>query len=160
MAGFVGADHVSMVLSTDVWQAENTVIALDLGTNTEIMLVVDGRMLSCSCESGPAFEGAHIRDGMRAAPGAIERVQIVDGEVRTYTIGDEPPVGICGSGILDVVSEMRVTGILDEKGAQSRARSRSNRLPLPLSRPGGLGHRWRDRVRDRPTSQGGPQLLP
>ena len=117
IASFIGADHVSMTLSTDVWQAENTVIALDIGTNTEITLVVDGRMLSCSCASGPAFEGAHIRDGMRAAPGAIERVQIKDGQPSIYTIGEKPPVGICGSGILDAVAELLKDGIIDHRGS-------------------------------------------
>ena len=117
IAGFVGADHVSMVLSTDLWQAENTVIALDIGTNTEITLAVDGRMLSCSCASGPAFEGAHIRDGMRAAPGAIERVQIKNGQPDIYTIGEKSPVGICGSGILDAVAELLKDGVIDHRGA-------------------------------------------
>ncbi len=117
IAGFIGGDHVSMVLSTDVWQTENTVIALDIGTNTEITLTVGGRMLSCSCASGPAFEGAHIRDGMRAAPGAIERVQIKNGQSNIYTIGEKPPVGICGSGILDAVAELLKDGIIDHRGA-------------------------------------------
>jgi uncharacterized 2Fe-2S/4Fe-4S cluster protein (DUF4445 family) len=117
IAGFIGADHVSMMLSTDVWQAENNVIALDIGTNTEITLTVGGRMLSCSCASGPAFEGAHIRDGMRAAPGAIERVQIKDGQPNIYTIGEKHPVGICGSGILDAVAELLKDGIIDHRGS-------------------------------------------
>jgi uncharacterized 2Fe-2S/4Fe-4S cluster protein (DUF4445 family) len=117
IAGFVGADHVSMLLSTDVWQAENTVIALDIGTNTEITLAVGGRILSCSCASGPAFEGAHIRDGMRAAPGAIERVKIKNGQLNIYTIGEKPPVGICGSGILDAVAELLKDGIIDHRGS-------------------------------------------
>ena len=117
IAGFIGADHVSMVLSTDVWQAERTVIALDIGTNTEITLAVGGRMLSCSCASGPAFEGAHIRDGMRAAPGAIERVQIKNGQPNIYTIGEKPPVGICGSGILDAVAELLKDEIIDHRGS-------------------------------------------
>jgi len=117
IAGFIGADHVSMVLSTDVWQAENTVIAVDIGTNTEITLAVGGRMLSCSCASGPAFEGAHIRDGMRAAPGAIERVQIKNGQLNIYTIGGKHPVGICGSGILDTVAELLKDGVIDHRGS-------------------------------------------
>ncbi|MEE8569219.1 MAG: ASKHA domain-containing protein [Anaerolineales bacterium] len=116
-AGFIGADHISMVLSTDLWKAEGTVIALDIGTNTEITLAVDGRMLSCSCASGPAFEGAHIRDGMRAAPGAIERVQIKNGQPNIYTIGEKPPVGICGSGILDAVAELLKGGVIDHRGS-------------------------------------------
>ncbi len=69
IAGYVGADHVSMLLATEAWQAREPTIALDIGTNTEISLAVDGQLLSCSCASGPAFEGAHIHAGMRAAPG-------------------------------------------------------------------------------------------
>jgi uncharacterized 2Fe-2S/4Fe-4S cluster protein (DUF4445 family) len=106
-----------MLVSTDVWQASRTMMALDIGTNTEITLAVDGRMLSCSCASGPAFEGAHIQDGMRAAPGAIERVRIKNGKPQTYTIGGQAPVGICGSGILTAVAEMLKAGIIDHRGA-------------------------------------------
>ena len=116
IAGYVGADHVAMLLATDVWDSARTVLALDIGTNTEISLATGGRLLSCSCASGPAFEGAHIHDGMRAAPGAIERVQIVDGEVRVHTIGSQPAVGICGSGILDAIAEMVAAGVMDSRG--------------------------------------------
>jgi uncharacterized 2Fe-2S/4Fe-4S cluster protein (DUF4445 family) len=117
IAGYVGADHVAVILATEIWKTERTVLAIDIGTNTEITLASSGQLFSCSCASGPAFEGAHIRDGMRAAPGAIERVQIKDGDVFVFTIGNQPPVGICGSGILDAVAEMRKGGILNEKGA-------------------------------------------
>ncbi|MFV1948497.1 MAG: ASKHA domain-containing protein, partial [Anaerolineales bacterium] len=117
IAGYVGADHSAVILSTDLWNTNETVLAIDIGTNTEISLVFKGRITSCSCASGPAFEGAHITHGMRAAPGAIERVQIVEGEIKIFTIDDEPPVGICGSGILDVVAEMKISGMMDEKGA-------------------------------------------
>ena len=73
-------------------------LLVDIGTNTEISLVQGERILSCSCASGPAFEGAPYRDGMRAAPGAIERVHFREGGFRVHTILDQPPVGICGSG--------------------------------------------------------------
>jgi uncharacterized 2Fe-2S/4Fe-4S cluster protein (DUF4445 family) len=117
IAGYVGADHVAMVLATDISEAADTVVALDIGTNTEISLTNGDRVLSCSCASGPAFEGAHIKNGMRAAPGAIERIQIDQGEIRYKTIGDQPPVGICGSGILDAVAELSKAQIIDEKGS-------------------------------------------
>jgi uncharacterized 2Fe-2S/4Fe-4S cluster protein (DUF4445 family) len=120
IAGYVGADHVAMLLAMDVAHAGSPTIALDIGTNTEITLSLPGkngnRLLSCSCASGPAFEGAHIHAGMRAAPGAIERVRIVEGQVRAHTIGGQAPVGICGSGILDAVAEMLEAGILDRRG--------------------------------------------
>ncbi|MFC2054954.1 ASKHA domain-containing protein [Chloroflexota bacterium] len=116
IAGYVGADHSAVILSTELWKTDKTVLAIDVGTNTEISLVSNGRLLSCSCASGPAFEGAHITHGMRAAPGAIERVQIIDREIKIFTIDNEPPVGICGSGILDVVAEMKAANLMDEKG--------------------------------------------
>jgi uncharacterized 2Fe-2S/4Fe-4S cluster protein (DUF4445 family) len=143
IAGYVGADHVSMLLATEVWQAERTTMAIDIGTNTEITLACGGRLLTCSCASGPAFEGAHIRDGMRAAPGAIERIQISDGQVRLQTINDEPAVGICGSGILDAVAEMLAAGALNSSGKmlQGHPRVRDNReggefLLVPADRSG------------------------
>ena len=117
IAGYVGADHSAVILSTELWKTEKTVMVIDVGTNTEISLVSNGSLLSCSCASGPAFEGAHITNGMRAAPGAIEHVQIIDGEIKTFTIDDELPVGICGSGILDVVAEMKSANLMDERGA-------------------------------------------
>ncbi len=66
IAGFVGADHVAMALGTGAWETQRTIVAVDIGTNTEVTVTKGGRVWSCSCASGPAFEGAHIRDGMRA----------------------------------------------------------------------------------------------
>jgi uncharacterized 2Fe-2S/4Fe-4S cluster protein (DUF4445 family) len=121
IAGYVGADHVAMLLATDAWRAKKPTVALDIGTNTEISLAADGQLLSCSCASGPAFEGAHIYAGMRAAPGAVEYVQILSrastgDNVRIQTIGGKPPVGLCGSGILDAVAGLRATGIVKRTG--------------------------------------------
>jgi uncharacterized 2Fe-2S/4Fe-4S cluster protein (DUF4445 family) len=116
IAGYVGADHVAMLLATGLAEREDTVLAIDIGTNTEICLTHQGQMASLSCASGPAFEGAHIKFGMRAAPGAIERVRIADHHIEYKTIGDQPPVGLCGSGILDVVAELRRTKVLDASG--------------------------------------------
>jgi uncharacterized 2Fe-2S/4Fe-4S cluster protein (DUF4445 family) len=117
IAGYVGADHSAVILSTELGRMKETVLAIDIGTNTEISLVHGGWITSCSCASGPAFEGAHIRHGMRAAPGAIERIVISKGKILTYTIDDQLPVGICGSGILDVVAELRTAEMINEKGA-------------------------------------------
>ncbi len=116
IAGYVGADHVAMLLATDMAGRTDTVLAIDIGTNTEMCLVHRGRMSSLSCASGPAFEGAHIKFGMRAGPGAIERFRIVDGRAEYKTIGDEPAVGLCGSGLLDVVAHLRLAGLLDGRG--------------------------------------------
>ena len=116
IAGFVGADHLAMLLSTDTHKKEGVVVSLDIGTNTEITLMAHGRMISCSTASGPAFEGAHIVHGMRAAEGAIERVRITDGTLAFQTIGEAPPIGICGSGILDAVAQLKLCGAMNQMG--------------------------------------------
>ena len=116
VAGFVGADHVAMLLATNAWQAEGVILALDIGTNTEVCLVSDGEMTSLSCASGPAFEGAHIKHGMRAASGAIERLRLVDKQVEYQTIGGAVPVGLCGSGILDAMAQLYLAGVLNTNG--------------------------------------------
>jgi uncharacterized 2Fe-2S/4Fe-4S cluster protein (DUF4445 family) len=145
IAGYVGADHVAMLLATGLERKKDkTVVALDIGTNTEITLAYQGRMVSCSCASGPAFEGAHIHDGMRAAPGAVERVQISGDEVRIHTISNQPAVGICGSGILDAVGEMIAAGIVDQRGAIRKIhpaiRSGNGMSELVLAYAGQSGH--------------------
>jgi uncharacterized 2Fe-2S/4Fe-4S cluster protein (DUF4445 family) len=116
VAGYVGADHIAMLLATRIAEAEKTTLAIDIGTNTEICLNHRGRMTSVSCASGPAFEGAHIKFGMRAAPGAIEHVRLSAGKLEIQTIGGEVPVGICGSGLLDVVAQLRLNNLLDKQG--------------------------------------------
>jgi uncharacterized 2Fe-2S/4Fe-4S cluster protein (DUF4445 family) len=118
IAGYVGADHISMLLASGIDQPspDRTIIALDIGTNTEISLAKDGRILSCSTASGPAFEGAHIHDGMRAAPGAIEKIKLQNDKFMIHTISDRLPVGICGSGILDMVAQLVEHGVTDRTG--------------------------------------------
>jgi uncharacterized 2Fe-2S/4Fe-4S cluster protein (DUF4445 family) len=116
IAGYVGADHVAMLLASRARQQPGVTVALDIGTNTEISLAKEDRLVSCSCASGPAFEGAHIHAGMRAIPGAIERAQFYEDAWHLSTIDDEPSVGICGSGILDIVAELLRTGQIDHTG--------------------------------------------
>ena len=118
VAGYVGADLVAMTYASSIGQDERTVLGIDIGTNTEIVLAIRGqqRLVSLSCASGPAFEGAHIRAGMRAAAGAIERVWLDGGSPLIQTIERTPAVGICGSGIIDAVAELRRTGAINDKG--------------------------------------------
>lgn len=116
IAGYVGADHVAMLLASEINGQQDVALALDIGTNTEISLSKGGRMVSCSCASGPAFEGAHIHAGMRAVPGAIERARFYNQDWHVSTIEDEPPIGLCGSGILDVVAELLESGQMDKTG--------------------------------------------
>lgn len=140
IAGFCGADHVAMILATRLAEREGTSLALDIGTNTEICLNVRGRMTSVSCASGPAFEGAHIRYGMRAAPGAIEHVCLDGDRLEIQTIGNEPPIGICGSGLLDVAAQLRIHGVLDSGGrmlAHPRVREREGVREFVLCERGG-----------------------
>ena len=116
VAGFVGGDHVAMLLATATADLPGVTLSLDIGTNTEVTLNANGQMWSCSTASGPAFEGAHIRDGMRAADGAIERVVWHEGDLKWLTINHEKPVGLCGSGILDAVYALRSADILTITG--------------------------------------------
>jgi uncharacterized 2Fe-2S/4Fe-4S cluster protein (DUF4445 family) len=124
IAGFVGADHVAMLLATDAWQAKETTVALDIGTNTEVSLICKGKITATSCASGPAFEGGHIKYGMRAATGAIERLRIDGDKIQYQTIDGAPPVGICGSGILDTLAQLYLAKIIDEGGRMTNNRPR------------------------------------
>lgn len=119
IAGFVGSDHVAMLLASGLPEHKGVALGMDIGTNTEISLVAQGLHLACSTASGPAFEGAHIQYGMRAAPGAIEGVAIHGEKVLIKTVEDMPPVGLCGSGILDLVAQMRRAGIINSRGAMN-----------------------------------------
>jgi uncharacterized 2Fe-2S/4Fe-4S cluster protein (DUF4445 family) len=116
IAGFIGADHVAMLLAIAAWQAEGVLLAIDIGTNTEVSLIDNGQISSVSCASGPAFEGSHIKDGMRAARGAIERLRIAGDDIQYQTIEGAPPVGLCGSGILDAIAQLYLAGIIEESG--------------------------------------------
>lgn len=129
VAGFVGGDHVAMILSSRIPEATGVTLGLDIGTNTEIVLARDGQMISCSCASGPAFEGAHIQQGMRAVDGAVSKVLLRDGgrEVHWETIGGKAPVGICGSGILDAVAELHRVGVIGVSGRLDTAHPRVRR---------------------------------
>lgn len=125
IAGFVGADHVAMLLATRIDERPGVVLGLDIGTNTELVLKTRDRLITCSTASGPAFEGAHIRDGMRATSGAIERVRVKGSEVFWQTVDGAAPLGLCGSGVLDVVAELLATGVLNSRGRMgSHARVR------------------------------------
>ena len=118
IAGFVGADCVAAILATGMHRSKEECFLMDIGTNTEIVVGNMERLVSCSCASGPAFEGAHIKHGMRAATGAIEKVWINPEtlEPMIQVIGDTPPIGICGSGLIDLISQMLKTGIIDSTG--------------------------------------------
>ncbi|MCL5961678.1 MAG: ASKHA domain-containing protein [Chloroflexi bacterium] len=129
-AGFVGADNVGVLLAEEPYNQDEAVLIIDIGTNGELVLGNRHKMISCSCATGPALEGAHINFGMRAAPGAIERIKIdphsldvqfkVIGKAEwhtSYPAGEVGAKGICGSGIIDAVAEMFKAGVLQRNGA-------------------------------------------
>ncbi len=116
LGAYVGPDIVAGILATGLTLDKRIRLFIDVGTNSEIVLGSSERALATAAPAGPAFEAAQIRCGMRAAEGAIEGVKIVDGDVRLTVIGDVEPVGICGSGLVDAVSELVAAGILDHSG--------------------------------------------
>ncbi|MBN1537455.1 MAG: DUF4445 domain-containing protein [Anaerolineales bacterium] len=117
IAGFVGSDHLAFLLACQFGEDTRIRLGIDIGTNSEIALQMNDRIVSCSTASGPAFEGAHIRHGMRAAVGAIAHV-CIDENLHPHcdVIGHGLPMGICGSGILDAIAEMRRTNIINSRG--------------------------------------------
>ena len=117
VSAYIGADIVAGAYVCELKKEKGNVLFIDIGTNGEIVLSNKGRLLCCSCAAGPALEGMNISSGMRAAEGAIEDVKITEEGVRLKVIGNEEPIGICGSGILAVVKELLRVGLIRKEGA-------------------------------------------
>src|SRR6059036_3809281 len=115
VAGFVSADAVAVALATRLADSPALRVAVDIGTNGEVLLGSRERLLGCSAPAGPALEGAQIRHGMRGAQGAIDKVTI-DVDVRVHTIGETPALGICGSGLIDLLAGLLDAGVVDWTG--------------------------------------------
>ncbi|MBM3613107.1 MAG: DUF4445 domain-containing protein, partial [Alphaproteobacteria bacterium] len=169
IAGHVGADAAAVALAEEPDQSEDMVLIVDVGTNAEILLGSKARVLACSSPTGPAFEGAQISSGQRAAPGAIERVAIdpATKEPRFRVIGcdlwsDDPGfaaataasgiTGICGSGIIEVVAEMRMAGLVDASGLIGSAEQTGTARCIPEGRT----HAY---LLHDGSAQGGPRIL-
>ncbi|MFK7945434.1 MAG: ASKHA domain-containing protein [Paracoccaceae bacterium] len=165
IAGHVGADAAAVALSEAPHRQDEMTLVVDVGTNAEILLGNREKVLACSSPTGPAFEGAQISAGQRAAPGAIERV-LIDPETkepRFRVIGSElwsnedgfdsgAVSGICGSGIIEVIAEMRIAGLINEDGViLSRDQAGSDRLVED-------GRTWAYTLHDA-SAEGGPQVL-
>ncbi len=142
-AGFVGADNVGVLIAERPYEREEMTLIIDVGTNGELVLGNRHRLLSTSCATGPALEGAHIKFGMRAAPGAIERVRIDPGtlEVDFKVVGEETwktektrARGLCGSGLIDAIAELYRCGVIDQSGRMGTD-GRSSRLILSEGTP-------------------------
>jgi uncharacterized 2Fe-2S/4Fe-4S cluster protein (DUF4445 family) len=140
-AGFVGADNVAVLLSETPYNRNEISLVIDLGTNGELVLGNRDGLLSCSCATGPALEGAHIASGMRATKGAIEKVRIdpstfeadyavigTDGWASEYPAGELKPIGICGSGIIDTVAHLFKSGLIGGDGAFKLNGQKTERL--------------------------------
>jgi uncharacterized 2Fe-2S/4Fe-4S cluster protein (DUF4445 family) len=137
IAGFIGSDHVATLLAADSSYENGTTVVLDIGTNTEVSLVNGKRITATSCASGPAFEGGHIRNGMRAGKGAIEKLRITGDTINIQTIENAPPTGICGSGVLDAMAQLYLAGAIDEGGrllqGHPRVRTNDNRVEFVIA---------------------------
>jgi uncharacterized 2Fe-2S/4Fe-4S cluster protein (DUF4445 family) len=151
IAGHVGADAAAVTLAEEPQNSPDLALIVDVGTNAEILLGDGARVLACSSPTGPAFEGAQISSGQRAAPGAIEHVRIdpVTKEPRFQVIGSDlwsddadfaaaiessGVTGICGSGIIEVVAEMRIAGLLDPSGLIGSAEQTGTARCIPEGR--------------------------
>ncbi len=131
IGGFVGGDTVSVILTTGMNRSSEIKLAIDIGTNGEIVLGNRERLICASTAAGPAFEGARISQGMRASPGAIEKV-VIDEDVRVDAIGNVPPSGLCGSGLIDAVAQLLNAGIIDSRGRILAKADLKGKIPSPL----------------------------
>lgn len=116
IAGFVGADTTAVALAVDVESAADTTLVIDIGTNGELVLGMQGKLYAASCAAGPALEGARIQHGSRAAAGAIEAVVVSEDDILLDVIGASAPHSICGSGLVDAVAVLCDLGIVDRTG--------------------------------------------
>lgn len=117
VSAYVGADITSGILAADIKGQKGVTLFVDIGTNGEMVIGVDGRLAAASTAAGPAFEGMNITHGMRAGDGAIELFEISpEGQITLETIGNAPAVGICGSGLLDIVGELVANGVIGKTG--------------------------------------------
>jgi uncharacterized 2Fe-2S/4Fe-4S cluster protein (DUF4445 family) len=142
IGAYVGADTLAVIMATGIDESDEIRLAVDIGTNGEMALGSRDRILATSAPAGPAFEGAEIRHGMRAAVGAIDRVRIQE-DVQIWTVGGVPPRGICGSGLIDALHQMVRWGIVDPGGRLLPRPILEGKLPAKvLDRVVGRDHTW------------------
>jgi uncharacterized 2Fe-2S/4Fe-4S cluster protein (DUF4445 family) len=160
IAGWVGADTVGALLATRLAESPGPALAIDMGTNGEVMLWSGKETIVCSTAAGPAFEGAQIQDGMRAARGAIEHVRATEEGIVVRTIENRPAVGICGSGLLDALAVLLDLGVVDSAGRMADE-ARAAELPeVYRTRLSGAGNdRCFELVEGDRTASGEPIVL-
>ncbi|WP_206812042.1 ASKHA domain-containing protein [Paradesulfitobacterium ferrireducens] len=133
IGSFVGGDTLGAVLGAPEVLEPGNHLLIDLGTNCELFLKTNDTMVACSTAAGPAFEGAGITNGMRARKGAIESITLSEQGVSCRVIGGQTPIGICGSGLIEGIDEMRRTGVINAQGRIGDPEAISN-LPIELQR--------------------------
>jgi uncharacterized 2Fe-2S/4Fe-4S cluster protein (DUF4445 family) len=154
VAGFVGADAVAVALATRIYETPELRIAVDIGTNGEVLLGSRDHLWACSAPAGPALEGAQIRHGMRAAAGAVDRVGVDAAGIHVHTIGEAAAQGICGSGLIDLIAGLLDAGVIDWTGLidldrrstlppalAERVRTQGEERQVVVLRPGEVGAR-------------------
>ncbi len=129
---FVGGDTVAVILASGLERRDGTALALDIGTNGEIVLAHNRKLYACSTAAGPAFEGSQISEGMRASTGAIDFVGLADGEVTCNVIGGGSARGICGSGLIDAIAVLLSAGVIDITGRMLPANELGAEVPDAL----------------------------
>ena len=137
IAGYVGADTCGCLLAIRQDLREEISLMIDIGTNGEMVLGNRERMVTCSTAAGPAFEGAKIECGMRGAAGAVDHVKYEDGKWNYTTVGNKPAVGLCGSGLIDLVAGLLDAGMLDENGVLRSGQEKQGVFILVLPERGG-----------------------
>jgi uncharacterized 2Fe-2S/4Fe-4S cluster protein (DUF4445 family) len=115
IGGHAGADALADIIATGLYQARKPSMVIDIGTNGEVVIGNKERILTASCAAGGAYEGATISSGVGAVEGAIKNVKIINGRVQSETIGNKPALGICGSGLIDLLGELLKNGIMSKK---------------------------------------------
>jgi len=133
IGGFVGGDTVAGLLATGLADRDGAALMVDIGTNGEIVLASGGKLWAASAAAGPAFEGARISCGMRASDGAIEKV-LIDDDVHLGVIGDVEPIGLCGSGLIDLAAELLECGVVTSLGRMLSGDELPDDLAPPLRR--------------------------
>ncbi len=116
IAGYVGGDITGFILASEIYKNDKITLGIDIGTNGEIVLGSKDKLLACSAAAGPAFEGGHIKNGMRAMAGAIDKYTIDSEQIFYHVIGETEAIGICGTGLIDIIAELLKIDLINETG--------------------------------------------
>ena len=119
ISSHIGSDIAADLLTIQIDESDSNIMLVDVGTNTEVIIGNQNKMYASSCPAGPAFEGGEVKYGMPGYDGAVEKLEIINGSVISKTIGNQPPEGICGSGLVDLLAELRKSNLMNDLGVLS-----------------------------------------